>query len=865
MEPITIQLKEESGFERTREPVQLGIPFPPGELSSTSSLELASPDNYHVPFFQTAPLAKWPDGSVRWLKLNFLANISPFETSNFELRHSGDHQQLLQSPLRSELKSNEWQINTGKTCFRVPQTELKWFASTVTGAEMLHEIRLTDTESNLCSAEQQQDWQVFESGPACITLSTRGRWQTAQGDTLAKFNCTLRFYADSETAELDVCIHNPNRARHSGGLWDLGDQGSINFQELSVEVTVPDCTDIWLKPEAKQPELRGGTIAGLELYQDSSGGEQWQSRNHVNAQGEVTTRFRGYVVRENDQVFHSGLRATPIICLNGKRHSAQASTRNFWQNFPSALSAGHGKITIGLFPNRAAEPYELQGGEQKNQTVYLNYSSDCQALLWTQAPLTPVLDAAHYEKAEVFPWFFANAPESALEKLIQRGVSGPGNFFAKREVIDEFGWRNFGDLFADHETLYQKKDEPPLISHYNNQYDAIYGFARQFAQTGDTRWFELMDDLARHVVDIDIYHTDQDRAEYNCGLFWHTDHYLNAHTASHRTFSKLNDTSSTPGQTGGGPAAEHCYTTGLLYHYYLTGNTRSRNAVLELAGWIKAAHEGQGGLLEQILALKKKDIPMLKRMLKGERLLAHQYPFTRGTGNYLNALLDAWLLEPEGGWLEQAERVIHATIHPADDIEKRNLLNVETGWSYLVLLTSLAKYLNLKRSLHEKDASYHFTKASFLHYSNWIHQNEIPFLHKSSQLEFANDTWVAQDIRKAMLMFQASELDADHSLEYRIRGLDWLDYVVDTLEKSEENHFSRVLVILMQNHGPHQTRGLDLSEDPATSPAQQPGRLSPHLTWSELIIRIMLRVMRGLVTFRPSRERMWLTARLGRS
>merc|ERR1712000_180129 len=132
---------------------------------------------------------------------------------------------------------------------------------------------------------------------------------------------------------------------------------------------------------------------------------------------------------------------------------------------------------------------------------------------------------------------------------------------------------------------------------------AIYGFARQFARTGDTRWFELMDDLARHVTDIDIYHTEEDRAEYHGGLFWHTDHYLDAHTATHRTFTRYNDTSSTPGQTGGGPASEHCYTTGLLYHYYLTGTEASRDAVLELAHWMIATHEGQGGLLEQLLAL----------------------------------------------------------------------------------------------------------------------------------------------------------------------------------------------------------------------------------------------------------------------
>ena len=78
-----------------------------------------------------------------------------------------------------------------------------------------------------------------------------------------------------------------------------------------------------------------------------------------------------------------------------------------------------------------------------------------------------------------------------------------------------------------------------IATEYNNQYDPIYGFLRQFASTGNSQWFELADDLAHHVLDIDIYHSKYDKAEYNGGLFWHTDHYLDAETSSHRSYSKL--------------------------------------------------------------------------------------------------------------------------------------------------------------------------------------------------------------------------------------------------------------------------------------------------------------------------------------
>src|SRR5690554_7066878 len=130
--------------------------------------------------------------------------------------------------------------------------------------------------------------------------------------------------------------------------------------------------------------------------------------------------------------------------------------------------------------------YELQGGERKTLTHILAYNSSSD-LRWAYAPLLPRLAPAVYEATCAFAWFKANAPKTELDDLIQSGLDGPSNFFEKREIIDEYGWRNFGDIFADHESLYQPPGEAPLISHYNNQYDAIYGFARQFALTGDRR------------------------------------------------------------------------------------------------------------------------------------------------------------------------------------------------------------------------------------------------------------------------------------------------------------------------------------------------------------------------------------------
>src|SRR5207247_1822794 len=153
-----------------------------------------------------------------------------------------------------------------------------------------------------------------------------------------------------------------------------------------------------------------------------------------------------------------------------------------------------------------------------------------------------------------------------LEELLNGAVSGPQSLAARREVIDEYGWRNFGEVYADHEAAYYD-GPPPLVSHYNNQYDVIYGTLLNYLRTGEAGWLALGGSLARHVIDIDIYHTHGDKTAYNGGLFWFTDHYKTAATCTHRTYSRANCRPGDPSY-GGGPSSAHNFTAGLLHYYY---------------------------------------------------------------------------------------------------------------------------------------------------------------------------------------------------------------------------------------------------------------------------------------------------------
>jgi hypothetical protein len=861
MEKIAIQLEKVNGIARINEPVGLGIPLPKGTVQTVHNLTLM--DDQKPLSLQLEPLAHWPDGSIRWVHASFLVSLELNSKKGLMLAQQPAHSPCTPEPVTNQ-STESLVIHTSTGRIALQPGNLAWQVFNHNDASVPSMVSLSDEANAPCTVKAESNWEISQKGPVFIAATLKGEWLKQNNDSLARFQCELRVFLETGLIQVELVTHNPKRARHPGGLWDLGDPGSVFFRELAVETTLPAKSNTKVTPQATDESPSVFHLSDFNLYQDSSGGENWRSRNHIDSNGEISTQFCGYRLTSPSGLQQEGKRANPLVSIEHDGGQLDVAVPGFWQNFPTSLRKEGNKLTVGLLPKDAKNAYELQGGERKALSCSMAHQSNNNISATEYAPLVPVLTPECYEQAGAFPWFKANTQPGALDELIAEGLNGNSNFFAKREVIDEFGWRNFGEIFADHETLYQAEGEPPFVSHYNNQYDPIYGFARQFTLTGDKRWYQLMDDLARHVVDIDIYHTEEDRAEYNNGLFWHTDHYLPTQTATHRTFSRHNDTRSTPGQTGGGPAAEHCYTTGLLYHYLMTGDLASRQAVLDLANWMIYFDEGAGGLLEQLLSIKKNELPKLKALLSNEHPSRHRYPFTRGTGNYINALMDASILESPGDWLRKAERVIEATFHPADKMEERNLLDVETGWHYLVLLTSLSRYLLIKAEAGAYDYQYQYGLACFRHYTRWMLEHERPFLTHPGQLEFPNHTWTAQDMRKTMLMHQAAVFDPSHQSRYLKKACEWFDYVSNTLAQSTEKDFSRIQVILLQNYGPHQI-SIKLSDNALdTRKINHLGNRAPLLSAATLAYRIGNRLIWGILTFRLRRERAWLTARLER-
>jgi hypothetical protein len=802
---IEMFIKEKDGIGRIGEPVTAGIPFPKGFLLSGESLMLIDDFDRPVPV-QKETLARWPDGSVKWMLLDFMVDCKPYHDLKYFLVSSGSGEhQFTEHEISIEKNDNCILVDTGAAVFEINTRRFLPFQRVFVNSREI--IESSDSATVLEDDSKNRYWPDIDSteieavGPVKCVIRLSGRFRSKTGKFFCNFIARLFFYRNKSVVRLDFTIRNPRAARHPGGLWDLGDPGSIYFRDLSLSFALSEKQDgslLWTSGPLDIPAKLSGKR--LEIYQDSSGGDQWNSPAHVNRFGKITSSFRGYrVFSENRVKIAEGDRIVPVVNISGACSSISAIIRQFWQNFPKSIEVDEHILKLGFFPGQFKDVYELQGGEQKTHTSLVCFDTsihDVNNLYWAEFPLVPRMSPEWYSESMALGYLSPSVGNKhrAYEKLVSGAISGEKSFFKIREESDEYGWRHFGDVYANHERVGYNGDSSVFVSHYNNQYDIINGCIFQFARTGDIRWYRIMDDLVRHVIDIDIYHTKGDRPAFNGGMFWHTDHFMHAETSTHRAYSRKNIVHSGVKPYGGGLSPEHCYTTGLCNYYYLTGDVMARDAVIEVAEWIMNQDK-----------IEKSILGIIRKVKKFYNSLTDKYYMSpdRAHGNALNALVDAYTLLQERKYLVKAEEIIRKCIAPDDDIDELDRQKIELRWFYLIFLQSLGRYLDLKRDFGEYDEMFNYAKESLIHHARWMLEHESPYKDQFNRMEIPSSTWAAHDVRKSAVFDYAAMFSEDHlRMAFMERAEYFFERAVDDVLAFDDGSsaFVRPIAILM-NYG----------------------------------------------------------------
>ena len=601
---VSLTLTNDLPFAREGELVTCGIPLVRGFVRSTDELALRGPEGQAVPA-QIAVTAAYRDDTPRWVLVRFAADLPGRGKAVYRLAKA--EAAPSPRPLACRLLEDHAEVDTEVAQFTVGTRRFRFLDTVTVGGRPLvgtgggAVLERADGTTSL-TGETVTSAEFEESGPLVAMLCIRGTIGPGEPLPLARYVCRLYFQAGSGEVRVFYTLHNPAAHTHPGNTWDLGTGGSVFMEDFSL--LLPLMPGAWTSRVGVGADR--STLLATRLYQDSSGGPNWNSPNHVDKDLKVPTSFAGFRLYEADGQIAEGARAEGWLHTRSPAGGIAVGVRDFWRNFPKALEATSESLRVGLWPYEYAGVHELLGGEQKTHEMLFIFHGpelpdeaverrmtafhhplyampDPEAVFATRAfwPTAP-LDRGRFPALEA-------TCDAFVDPLGERGES----VITKWEQIDEFGWRHFGDTFADNESAPAEmvRDFPEHhfgsqpISHFGNEYDVAYGIMLQGLRRQDPRWMWLADVLCRHYADICIYHTDADGAAAYChGPFTHTTHNAAAFRSTHRVYPSEAERYGLQ-YSSGGPNAGHCYVASVAQHYYLTGDRVSREAFLEVAGW----------------------------------------------------------------------------------------------------------------------------------------------------------------------------------------------------------------------------------------------------------------------------------------
>jgi hypothetical protein len=806
------------------EKFQVGSPLPEGKFFTNQCLILINAEGVTIDA-HIKPIQLWPDLSIKWINIAGALNIPLSANDGLFITDAHPSEALKRRDWVLQT-SNQLIINTdnGDVTFKMDEFLSASIAKQVDLSTNI-DIERQSAQDKILITEKpinvNTQYEIVFTNlqqPLLCKIKQTADIPLMQADTPANSMKCVKVYADiliyfADTAILtNVRIHNTNAIVHHNGQWDLGNENSVKIKRLAIDLSYAGSQQQVQCLNNEKQECH--SFDSFELVQYSSGGQHWNSQNHITRNNSVNLKHKGahgqIVLNDTIQAVKEE-RPSPLINIQLQEYELSILTQHFWQKYPTGINSNNTKTCIDFADMRSGCEVELQPGEIKSHNLSFSLGK-ARSKASLSINNSYVLDISNLAQCQASPFISNDLCEHPLMQAIN-GL-GEADWLQKRELVDEFGWRNFGDLYADHEAAEYNGDDV-FVSHYNNQYDPLFGFMKQWLLTQNTIFKVLAEDLFDHIVNIDIYHTEHDKPEYNQGLFWHTDHYVPAKTATHRTYSKHQEMGVYVDHAGGGgPGAHHCYSSGLALYYLMTGDERAKRATVGLGQWMRNIYEGDGTFLGLILRAKNANhitLPFTNQLLLGSGTgivrnpFTNAYPLDRGTGNYVNVLLDCFETTLQKSYFDQAEYVILQTITEHDNIHARNFADIENTWFYVVLLQSVAKYLaivgqqiTLESTQFVNLQKVNAIHSAFLHYVSWMASNEDHYLANKAVLEYPNDTWTGQDLRKVHVLLCGYELSDSQQMLHKAMQL--TDIVYPALLASKECSYTRIQALIMQNY-----------------------------------------------------------------
>ena len=549
MRELNVTVRDMAGID-ARRPVTGGVPIAEGAAPGGSAFSLRDQHGNSVPL-QTSVLARWQDGSARWVLLDFQSQPPA----------NGECAYVLSWVPEARSESNpcdeRLELRYGDVTVSPCDSGLITVSDRV---DVL--LSLTAEDGRVCDAFVESA-QMETTGDLRSTLSIVGAFRVS-GERVFQFRLRVSAYAGLPLIRIEPLI-----------LVD-SDRGVIQrIRELRLVLKShgpAQCARL-----GGEPGWEGPTSSPVRLFQSDD---------------------LHYVLRGADR---EGGRAPGWAELADDRGTLAVALRSFWEQWPKSLEASPEGLAIGLFPSfeegdfAHMEPwykhqylfdgdcYRLRTGQARRWDIWLSLDGDGDSLAkMANAPLIPAADPAQAIATGVWD---AISPSDTPE-MAEYDEWAEGLFDAYRHAVEserDYGAMNWGDWFGERK-----------VNWGNHEYDTTNQILIQFARTGDPKYPYAADAAARHSSEVDtVHHINEDLIEH----FGPRKGYparpgmVHQHTVGHVSgfydsecirdlFVEKGVGNSDKPYTCTDPFnLGHIWTQGLARHYFLTGDPFARETV----------------------------------------------------------------------------------------------------------------------------------------------------------------------------------------------------------------------------------------------------------------------------------------------
>ena len=543
--PLTIQGRP--GVRAGSFPLTTGIPLPMGHLYDAARVELLDGDGQPVSV-QVRANGLWPDGSVRWLLLDFQHQVCA-QDQLVHLRYGRGVARLpKRRPLAKKTKGGVT-IDTGAATLEMSDRDIS-LPGRISLAEetesltpLTHvgsiELVTADGTAHL-SRGQVTNIEIEENGPLRAVVKVECSHTDAKRN--AMFHSTVRVHAYARKAWFRTAYTFTND----------------NTQESFTSVRA---LTLWT-PLASAPETPARVVQDFD--------------NH-------------YALTERGKPVGTGKRFGGALFSQCGDSVCAVAIRSFWQNYPKALGLGPDGVEVGICPDVSANGYQVGGYEEDRLYYYLAdgaYKLKCGVsrthdLLYGLAPEAGETELRSAVKAFLAAPLVRAEPEAyaqsgAVGEIAKKDAADYGGWLEnarKRFLTDRgrrraYGMMNYGDWFGERRYNWG-----------NMEYDTPWVFLNEYLRGGAAQWFDLASEAARHLVDVDTCHASPSESAV-AGQYAHCmGHVGGYYPSGYREASTA----------AGGMTVSHTWVEGLFLYSGMTGDARALGAARAAADRLAAS------------------------------------------------------------------------------------------------------------------------------------------------------------------------------------------------------------------------------------------------------------------------------------